>query len=240
MSDIVPGTCLRVLVLSSNTLAALVMVRCLQTLGHAAESCADVAAAEALWRTGAWDALVLDLDALSDGALDALGTLAPSAPAGRPCMLLGAASTTDPLDTLGLAAAGLDRFVPAACEVAEWRRALDARLPPGVDPQALASLRELDAGVGRDSARVLLKDAPRKLEALRSGLLGRDFDAARRAAHSLKGSAAQLGALRVAGLCAQLEEQLARDDEAAAAATCERLAAAWHAAEPWFASEAER
>jgi HPt (histidine-containing phosphotransfer) domain-containing protein len=240
MSDTVSPIRLRVLVLSPNAVSAPAMVRCARMLGHAAESCAEVAAAEALVRTGAWDALVVDLDALAGGAPAALRALAAAPPAGRPCMLLGAAFDAEPFDTQAWAVAGLDRLVSPICDAADWRLALDPALPSGFDPQPLARLRELDAGVSRDSARALLDESPRKLETIRAGAEGGDAAAARRAAHSLKGGASQLGVLRLAGLCARIEEQFARGDHEAAAATCDQLEASWRAAAPWLAREAAR
>lgn len=240
MSDELARRPLRVLVLSPSAPGALAMVRCAQSLGHVAEARGDVAAAEGLLRTGRWDALVIDLAGMGDCVLEALRALAVAAPAGRPCMLLGTAVEAEPLEAFGWAAAGLDRLVPPSCDAADWRLALDPSLPAGFDPLPLARLRELDADVSRESVRALLDDSPRELELIRAALADRDAAAARRAAHSLKGGASQLGAQRVAGLCAQLEAQLELDDHAAAGATSERLAAAWHTVAGWLVAEAER
>lgn len=50
-----------------------------------------------------------------------------------------------------------------------------------------------------------LEDAPRRIAALREALAAMDESGLKRAAHTLKGSSANLGARRVAELCSQLE-----------------------------------
>ncbi len=78
-----------------------------------------------------------------------------------------------------------------------------------IDLQALAALRELGDEDGtelvREVATLFLEDAPLRLAALRSAMGRGDAVAVAREAHTLKGSAASLGALPLAGLCAVLE-----------------------------------
>jgi HPt (histidine-containing phosphotransfer) domain-containing protein len=52
---------------------------------------------------------------------------------------------------------------------------------------------------------IFLEHAPTRVEAARAGLNGADFDEIRRAAHSLKSSAGNLGATQLQALCEEIE-----------------------------------
>jgi two-component system, sensor histidine kinase and response regulator len=62
-----------------------------------------------------------------------------------------------------------------------------------------------DAEILREIMRIFLEESPRMLANIRGALRARDGRALELAAHSLKGSAANLGAARVAVLAAALE-----------------------------------
>ena len=77
-----------------------------------------------------------------------------------------------------------------------------------LDPRVLDDLR---ASVGDDRAFVaelideFLADAPRQLELLRDAAAAGDAEAARRAAHTLKGNARTFGAGTLAAVCQEAE-----------------------------------
>ncbi len=77
---------------------------------------------------------------------------------------------------------------------------------PLLDPQALERLRRLqvagDPDLVAELAALFLDEAPQRLAALD----GADTASTRHLAHSLRGSAGQLGAARLAAACAALEE----------------------------------
>lgn len=225
---------MRVLVLGPNAPSALLMMRCVQSLGHEALLRTDVAEAAESVRSEAWDTLVIDLDGLGAAALDAVRALTDAAP--RPPRLLGVAYEPAPRDLLEWGAAGVDRLVSLDCGEA-WRAALDPRLPSGFDPQPLDRLRELDERVSRDSVHALLDDTPRRIAAIGAALERGDAAEARRPAHALKGGAAQLGMMRVAGLCARIEVQLADERLEAAAETWNLLQEAWRPVASWLERE---
>jgi PAS domain S-box-containing protein len=87
-----------------------------------------------------------------------------------------------------------------------------------LDHDIIAGLRELDApgepapadsrraSVLRDLADLFLRDARPKLKSMAAALDGKDLAALASIAHSLKGSASNLGARRLAELCATLEK----------------------------------
>lgn len=104
--------------------------------------------------------------------------------------------------------------------------------PAGLlDPQALARLHELDptgqSGLVQRVLATYRQSLQRLLEQLRSARDAGDRDAIRHAAHTLKSSSASVGALALAGLCAQVEAGLRSGDGDAAegAALLDRLLA---------------
>ena len=77
-----------------------------------------------------------------------------------------------------------------------------------------------DEKLYRELARFFLEDSPVLLAEVESALAGRDWEAAGRPAHSLKGIAANLGGLRLEAAARILEEHVlaGRRQEARAAA----------------------
>lgn len=105
-----------------------------------------------------------------------------------------------PVDAGELAAA-LARWVP--------RKAAANSRPPSVDPGRLAILRELGPADGRGllpaAAQAFRRDLPTRLAALRHAVEDGGGPDLERAAHALKGAAANIGATAAAELCQQLE-----------------------------------
>jgi HPt (histidine-containing phosphotransfer) domain-containing protein len=77
--------------------------------------------------------------------------------------------------------------------------------PPWSPPAALSELAEGDADLITELVSLFLDDSTTRLETLRSACGRQEFVAARAQAHSLKGSALQMGAASLASLCAALE-----------------------------------
>lgn len=81
-------------------------------------------------------------------------------------------------------------------------------------------IQELRMVMGEDFAgllRTFLVDSAQRVDAIAATVQAADADALRRAAHSFKGSAGNMGAIAVAELCRQLEE-LGRSGTTAGAA----------------------
>ncbi len=78
-----------------------------------------------------------------------------------------------------------------------------------IDPSVVASLRALQYPDQRDLLTELidlfLGDAPVRIAAVHDPIAGGDAVTLRRGAHALKGSAANLGAVQLAALSAELE-----------------------------------
>lgn len=79
-----------------------------------------------------------------------------------------------------------------------------------LDPQVLQDLRELggedDPGLLNELIGMFLDDAPRRLGDITGGLASGDVKTLERAAHTLKSSSANIGAVSLSALCRQIEE----------------------------------
>ncbi|HSA03014.1 MAG TPA: Hpt domain-containing protein, partial [Candidatus Paceibacterota bacterium] len=125
-------------------------------------------------------------------------------------------------------AAGMDDYLCKPVQLNELQAALErafktvnpgaaaAPLPQEsgeeiLDPRVLAELRELREPDMPDPLAELidlfLKDAPSRLQKVRTAIEQNDPNALCAAAHSLKGSASNLGARRMAEICMNLEKQ---------------------------------
>ena len=84
---------------------------------------------------------------------------------------------------------------------------------PALDPDALGRLKRFGGDkLLREMIRLFLEAAPERIAAARAGAEGNDAPAAELALHSLKSSAAQLGAMRMQRLSGQ-GEQLAKSGD---------------------------
>jgi CheY-like chemotaxis protein/HPt (histidine-containing phosphotransfer) domain-containing protein len=85
-----------------------------------------------------------------------------------------------------------------------------------VEPDLMTRWAELAEMVGAETTvgyvRMFLEDATAQLAALREALKAEDFETISRLSHSLKGSAATLGAGRVASLCTSIGAAASRQD----------------------------
>lgn len=80
---------------------------------------------------------------------------------------------------------------------------------PLIDPDAIENLRALgsedDDSFLREIVTLFLEDTPKRFEELRTSHLAGDTVKYARAAHSVKGSASNLGAMRVRAVAEKLE-----------------------------------
>jgi len=82
---------------------------------------------------------------------------------------------------------------------------------PVIDPQAIESLRALNPGDNdeflREIAGIFLEDTPVRIAELDQSLAAGDGSKFTRAAHSIKGSSANLGAMALRAVAEKLEHQ---------------------------------
>ena len=125
-------------------------------------------------------------------------------------------------------AAGMDDYLAKPVKLGELKQALErwvgaaghehhsepraANALGPFDPEVVAVLRSLTPAGQQDSfvslAQLFMTSATGLLETLRTAIAREDAAAVARVAHTLKGSAANLGAAPLADACLQLEEAL--------------------------------
>src|SRR3954466_10199566 len=80
-----------------------------------------------------------------------------------------------------------------------------------IDPQAIENLRALNPGDNdeflREIAGIFLEDTPQRIAELDQSLAAGDVPKFTRAAHSIKGSSANLGAMALRAVAEKLEHQ---------------------------------
>jgi len=93
---------------------------------------------------------------------------------------------------------------------------------PVIDPQTIDNLRQLNPGDNDEFLReiigIYLEDTPRRIAELEQSLATGDQPKFTRAAHSVKGSSANVGAMAVRAAAEKIEQQSAKHGLADAAA----------------------
>jgi HPt (histidine-containing phosphotransfer) domain-containing protein len=89
-----------------------------------------------------------------------------------------------------------------------------------LDPAVIETLRKLtppgEPDVLEEILRMFLTEVPPRLDRLRNAWAAGNIEGVRRAAHSLKGSAGNIGANRLYAVCRQLDDQGKTGDLSAA------------------------
>jgi HPt (histidine-containing phosphotransfer) domain-containing protein len=87
---------------------------------------------------------------------------------------------------------------------------------PAVDPEAIEQLRFLEdedqPNVVAELVQLFVEHTPPKITAIRDGIAQGDAGAIKRAAHSLKGSSANVGATGMQYVCEQIEQAASGGD----------------------------
>jgi HPt (histidine-containing phosphotransfer) domain-containing protein len=102
---------------------------------------------------------------------------------------------------------------------------------PALDPAVLESLRQLtspgEPDVLKEVLELFLEDVPRRIERIRSSWQTGNAAELHRAAHSLKGSAGNIGAHELLDVCRQLDDLGRAGDVTGARPLIEALDAAY-------------
>ncbi|MGZ7081043.1 MAG: response regulator, partial [Thermoanaerobaculia bacterium] len=129
-------------------------------------------------------------------------------------------------------AAGMDDYLAKPVVEIELARMLARWIPaeerPVLDPEVVENLRSLDDGSGTflaEVATLFLEDTPPRIEAIRIAVERNDATAMADQAHTLKSSAANVGATELRELCIAFEQIGSRGNVAGAAEKFRDLAA---------------
>jgi HPt (histidine-containing phosphotransfer) domain-containing protein len=122
-----------------------------------------------------------------------------------------------PLTPQALAAV-LERYIPAAVSTASSEEARGFPQTDAIDPLMFNGLQELAGDEAPDFldslVRHFLKDVPDSIDRMKEALRGHRLPDLAHLAHRLKGSASNLGALRLAELCGKLHAEAEEGDRA--------------------------
>jgi hypothetical protein len=232
-----------VLVVEDNAVNRLVAVRMLDTLGHRAEGVAS--GAEALARIAAtqyaavlMDIYMPDLDGIEttrrirhweatarDESVDPRPSPTTRHRSRVPIIALTANAVAG--DRERCLAAGMDDYLIKPVRLLELQAALARWVgrpqAAPIDQADVLARVDGDIGILRRAADLFLSDCEQVVADMRSALAGADALALQRAAHSLKGGAAILGAKPTAAAAARIEELARAGDLSGVRAACQRL-----------------
>jgi len=220
----------RILLAEDNIVNQKVALRLLEKLGYRADSVANgLEAVEALSRI-AYSAVLMDCQMPEMDGYEATAEIRRREGAARHTPVIAMTAHAMQGDREKCLGAGMDDYLAkpvrpeeldavlqrwASTDGAAEDAPVPIRLPgrpehPSIDLAMLNRLRAMNRDGEPDLAAevfgLFLEDAPRHLEAMRQASTRGDADALRRAAHDLKSSAANLGAMTLSTLCKDLEE----------------------------------
>jgi signal transduction histidine kinase/CheY-like chemotaxis protein/HPt (histidine-containing phosphotransfer) domain-containing protein len=221
---------LRILVAEDNSVNQRVALLLLERLGYSADVAGNGHEVLDALRRQPYDLILMDLQMPDMDGLEATRRIQAEWPTERRPRILAVTASALVADRNACLAAGMDGFLSKPVLIRELQAALrkvggpptstpapagpapdSSEEPPALDPVYLDRLRQLQEVTGRavvgEIVDSFLGEMPRRLARLREALAAGDGEALAFAAHSLKGSSAQLGALRLASLSHALELQ---------------------------------
>jgi signal transduction histidine kinase/ligand-binding sensor domain-containing protein/CheY-like chemotaxis protein/HPt (histidine-containing phosphotransfer) domain-containing protein len=209
---------LRILVAEDNSVNQKVALLMLEQMGYSADVAGNGREVLDALRRQQYDLVLMDIQMPRMDGLEATRRIAREwPPESRPRII---AMTANALrsDREACLAAGMDDYLSKPILFEDLRAAIlridspaavRTAEPISLDPSFVDRLRRLEATTGREVVRPFIDDflleAPRRVAAIHRAVADGDSDALVFIAHSLKGTSAQLGAVRLASLCQELE-----------------------------------
>ena len=221
----------RVLVAEDNPVNQKVAARMLENLGYPADVVGDgLEALEAL-SAGDYGAVLMDVQMPQIDGYEATTEIRRrerEAGGARHVPVIAMTANALQGDREKALAAGMDDYIPKPVKPEEldaalkrWMQRDPAAPPPAeengaeetLDPGVLERLRDLgDDDLLAELSAMFLDDASSRVAALRRALEAGDAESVEQTAHTLKGSSGNMGAARMAALCARLQEAGALGD----------------------------
>lgn len=213
---------LRILLAEDNIVNQKVALQMLAQLGYRADVVANgMEVLEAL-RRQAYDVILMDIQMPEMDGLEASRRICQAWPPGHRPRLIALTANAMQGDRERYLEAGLDDYISKPIHPEELLTALSQRqrveptqaeaaasLPPVLDAEGLARFQEMVGPSGPEAMaemiKIYLEDTPDRLARLQTGLAEGNAEEFERAAHSLKSTSAIFGALKLAGLCQELE-----------------------------------
>lgn len=213
-----------VLVADDNPINRMLMVRYLQRLGFTVDEAADGReAVEAVMRAS-YAAVLMDCEMPDMDGYQATIEIRRVEGAARHTRIVAITANESESDRVRCLAAGMDEsmskpvrpeslariLAPAAATTHSAAKAADESVPlngadPVLDPELIGDLREAGQGLLDDLIESFVQKAPIRIAQMADEFACGNLKAAAMSAHNLKGSAGNLGARRMSGICATLD-----------------------------------
>ncbi len=217
----------RILVAEDNDVSQRVAAGMLQRIGYRVDIVGNGEAAVAAVASGTYAAVLMDCQMPVMDGFEATRRIrsAETGASRTPIIALSASAMAGDADAA--VAMGMDEYLTKPIAFEELEQALARWVPveqrePALDPKKTA---ELESVGGSDFVAqligVFLASAPGRMEEMRLALDAGDAEAASRAAHTLRGGAANIGARALSEACATAESAAGAGDLVAAAAAVE-------------------
>ena len=206
---------LRILLAEDNAVNQKVVIRILERLGYRPDVAGNGVEAVQAVLSAPYDVVLMDVQMPELDGLDATREIQRQLPqTARPRIVAMTANATAE-DRLACLSAGMDDYLSKPIAISSLIQVLQRSVPaeevkaasgPEVDDAVLRHLASVIGGAdAREVIDVYLEDAPKRLADFRDGLERNDLELAHRAVHTLKSTAASLGALRFASFCGEVE-----------------------------------
>jgi CheY-like chemotaxis protein len=232
--DARPRARARVLLVEDNPVNQKVAVRMLEGLGHRVDVAGNGLEALAAVRRLPFDVILMDCQMPEMDGYAATAEIRRLEGAARRTPIIAMTANAMSGDRERCLASGMDDYLAKPVRVKELYAVLgrwigwetdDAPATSTPEPPAVAATPSADridaavldevlefagvkgASLVRELIDLFFQEAPTRLANLQGGVRDLDPDRVTRAAHAMKGGAGNLGAVRVASLCAQLERQ---------------------------------
>ena len=241
---------LRILLAEDSPINQTVELGLLARMGYTADVAANGReAVDAVWRQG-YDVVLMDIEMPEMDGIEAAAAIRETLPKERQPRVIAITAHALFGDRERFLAAGMDDYVTKPVRIEHLAAALRrcaataASAPPEpapmpaargepavvVDEGLLAEIREITAGTGPQAfdelVSIFADYAAQQLAAMAAAAERDDAEALRQAAHALRSSSGNLGAVRLRELCRQAERAAAQGDTAAAAAALPEMRAA--------------
>ena len=252
--DARPTARARILLAEDNPVNQKVAVRMLEKMGHRVDVVGNGLEAVQAARDLPYDVILMDCQMPEMDGYQAVAEIRKIEGTTRHTPIIAMTANAMAGDRERCLAAGMDDYVAKPVRSAELIAALDrwlsamedadeAPLPAaasqaapeavvadeGIDDSILAEIAEFSgeggAALVQELVRLFFGESATRMEAMREGVTQADPGLLARAAHAMKGGGGNLGAVRLAGYCEQLERLGCQGSTEGAAALVERVAA---------------
>jgi CheY-like chemotaxis protein len=221
-----------ILVVEDNEVNQLVAREMVTKLGYRVRVVSDGAQAVAAVEATSYDAILMDCHMPVMDGFDATDAIRGMVGAASRVPIIAMTAGAQDEDRRHCLDAGMDDFLSKPVDMTALKDTLEQWVyeganplsqtvlqpdpeEPALDPARLDQLRNLGPTGGQglipETAHAFRREADAGLTALNFAIEHSDNDALKRAAHKLKGGAANIGAAPVAALCAQLENLVTSD-----------------------------